>query len=67
MRVIGFFLLVSGWAIVLAAIALLRAAPQTGFVVAGICIQLAGLTVAVRSHLIPHLDPHADPRDGGRR
>ena len=65
MRVIGFFLLVSGWIIVLAAIALLQAAPQTAFALAGACVQLLGLTLAVRAHLIPHGDSHAGPRAGG--
>ncbi len=56
MRLLGFFLLVAGWIIVLAAIALLQATPQTGFALAGFCVQLLGLTLAVRSHLIPHGD-----------
>ena len=54
MRLLGFFLQVAGWIIVLAAIALLRAAPQTAFALAGFCVELAGVTLAVRSHLIPH-------------
>ena len=65
MRVVGFFLLVSGWIIVAAAIALLQATPQTAFALAGGCVQLLGLTLAVRSHLIPHGDPHAGPPGGG--
>jgi hypothetical protein len=56
MRLVGFFLLVAGWSIVLAAIALLQAAPQAGFALAGVGVQLIGLTLAVRSHLIPHGD-----------
>ena len=54
MRLLGFFLQVAGWIIVLAAIALLQAAPQTAFALAGFCVQLLGVTLAVRSHLIPH-------------
>ena len=54
MRLLGFFLQVAGWIIVLAAIALLRAAPQTAFALAGFCVELVGVTLAVRSHLIPH-------------
>ena len=54
MRLLGFFLQVAGWIIVLAAIALLQAAPQTAFALAGFCVELAGVTLAVRSHLIPH-------------
>jgi hypothetical protein len=54
MRLLGFFLQVAGWIIVLAAIALLQAAPQTAFALAGFCVELLGVTLAVRSHLIPH-------------
>jgi hypothetical protein len=54
MRLLGFFLQVAGWIIVLAAIALLKAAPQTAFALAGFCVELAGVMLAVRSHLIPH-------------
>jgi hypothetical protein len=56
MRLVGFFLLVAGWSIVVAAIALLQAAPRAGFALAGVGVQLTGLTLAVRSHLIPHGD-----------
>jgi hypothetical protein len=56
MRLVGFFLLVGGWIIVLAAITLLQATPQTGFALAGFCVELLGLTLAVRSHLIPRGD-----------
>ena len=54
MRLLGFFLQVAGWIIVMAAIALLKAAPQTAFALAGFSVELAGVTLAVRSHLIPH-------------
>ena len=54
MRLVGFFLQVAGWIIVLAAIALLQAAPQTAFALAGFCVQLLGVALAVRSHLITH-------------
>jgi len=54
MRLLGFFLQIAGWIIVLAAIALLQAAPQTAFALAGFCVQLLGVTLVVRSHLIPH-------------
>jgi hypothetical protein len=54
MRLLGFFLQIAGWIIVLAAIALLQAAPQTAFALAGFCVELLGVTLAVRSHLIPH-------------
>jgi hypothetical protein len=54
MRLLGFFLQVAGWVIVLAAIALLQAAPQAAFSLAGFCVELVGVTLVVRSHLIPH-------------
>ena len=56
MRLLGFFLLIAGWIIVLTAIAVLQATPQAVFALAGFCIQLLGLTLAIRSHLIPHGD-----------
>lgn len=54
MRLLGFFLQIAGWIIVLAAIALLQAGAQTAFALAGFCVELTGVTLAVRSHLIPH-------------
>jgi hypothetical protein len=54
MRLLGFFLQIAGWIIVLAAIALLQATPQTAFALAGFCVELLGVTLAVRSHVIPH-------------
>lgn len=54
MRLLGFFLQIAGWIIVLAAIALLQAAAQEAFALAGLGIELAGVTLVVRSHLIPH-------------
>jgi hypothetical protein len=56
MRVLGFFLQFAGWIIVLAAIALLESTPQTAFALAGFCVQLLGLALAVRFHRIPHGD-----------
>jgi len=54
MRLPGFFLLFAGWIIVLAAVALLRSTPQGLFVVAGFGVQVLGLSLVVRSHLLPH-------------
>jgi hypothetical protein len=56
MKLAGFFWLITGWVIVLAAVALLRAAAQGGFVLAGCAVQIVGLTQVVRAHLIPHGD-----------
>jgi hypothetical protein len=54
MRLLGFFLQIAGWIIVLAAIVLLQAAAQASFALAGFGVELLGVTLAVRSHLIPH-------------
>jgi hypothetical protein len=54
MRLPGFFLLFAGWIIVLAAVALLRSTSQGLFVVAGFGVQVLGLSLVVRSHLLPH-------------
>ena len=54
MRLPGFLLLLAGWVIVLAAVALLRSTPQGIFAVAGLGVELVGLSFVVRSHMIPH-------------
>jgi hypothetical protein len=52
MKLAGFLLLVAGWAIVLAAVAVLRPVPlQTAFVLAGIGTEVVGLVLAIRSHV----------------
>jgi len=57
MKLSGFLLMASGWIIVLAAIALLPSTPaQPAFVFAGLGVELLGLTLVVRSHLIQRGD-----------
>ena len=56
MKLAGFFWLVTGWIIVVAAVALLHAAAQAGFLLAGVAVEVLGLTQVVRSHLIPRGD-----------
>lgn len=52
MRLAGFLLLVAGWGIVVAAVAILPSAPaRAGFVLAGVAVELLGLALAIRSHL----------------
>jgi hypothetical protein len=52
MKAAGCLLLLSGWGIVLAALALLKSAlPQTGFVLAGMAVEGLGLVLLVRSHV----------------
>jgi len=53
MKLAGFLLLVAGWAIVVAAVALLSSpGARLGFVLAGLVTELFGLGIAVRSHLV---------------
>ncbi len=57
MKVAGFLLLLSGWALVLAAVALLSAAgPRGVFLLAGIGVEVLGLVLVARSHLTPKED-----------
>jgi hypothetical protein len=51
MRLVGFLLLLAGWGIVLSAVALLASAlPRTGFALAGVAVEVLGLTLVVRFH-----------------
>ena len=57
MKLAGILLLVAGWAIVVAAVALLPGAgARAGFVLAGVAVELFGLALAVRSHLVLEAD-----------
>jgi hypothetical protein len=57
MKFVGFLLLLTGWFLVLSAIALLGSATsRAGFVVAGIVVEALGLTLVIRSHLIVRED-----------
>lgn len=54
MKLIGFLLLLGGWVIVLAAVALLPAGPsQISFVLVALGVEILGLTLVFRAHLIP--------------
>ena len=54
MKPIGFLLMLGGWIIVLAAIALLPAgASQASFVLVALGVEILGLTLVFRAHLIP--------------
>lgn len=53
MKIAGFLLLLSGWTLVLSALVLLAAAaPRAAFVLAGVGVELLGLALVGRSHLI---------------
>lgn len=57
MKALGFFLLVSGWIIALAALVLLASpGPRTGFVLAGFAVEVLGLVLVFRRHLAPQGD-----------
>jgi len=54
MKVAGLLLLLAGWILVLAAIALLAAAgPRGAFLLAGVGVEVLGLVLLARSHLTP--------------
>ena len=53
MGLAGFFLLFTGWLLVLAAIALLRGTALAAFTLAGFAVQVLGLVQVVRAHIIP--------------
>ena len=51
MKILGFLLLLSGWAIVLGAVALLApGGPRIAFLLSGIGVEAIGLAVFIRSH-----------------
>ena len=52
-KLTGVFLLLSGWIIVLGAVALLApGAAQGGFALAGAAVEAAGLALLFRSHIV---------------
>jgi hypothetical protein len=57
MKLAGLFLLVAGWAIVVGAVALLPSAGgRVGFVLSGIAVELLGLALTVRAHLVLQME-----------
>ena len=54
MKLTGFLLLLGGWIIVLAAVALLPSgSSQVSFVLVALGVEALGLTMVFRAHLIP--------------
>jgi hypothetical protein len=51
MKLGGFLLLLSGWGIVVAAMALLHGAAVSGFILAGLGVEILGLALILRAHL----------------
>jgi hypothetical protein len=57
MKLAGFFLLLAGGGLVLAAVALLASSlPRTGFVLAGVAVEALGMVLVARAHLPEHGD-----------
>jgi hypothetical protein len=53
MKLAGLLLLGAGWAIVVGAVMLLPSAGgRVGFVLAGLAVELFGLALAIRAHLV---------------
>ncbi|HXQ26618.1 MAG TPA: hypothetical protein VN822_09450 [Candidatus Acidoferrales bacterium] len=51
MKILGFLLLLAGWAIVIAAVALLvMEVPRAAFVLAGVGVEIVGLVLVIRAH-----------------
>jgi hypothetical protein len=54
MKLLGFLLLLSGWGLTLAAVALLGATtPRAAFVLAGVGVEIVGLVLVIRAHSVP--------------
>jgi hypothetical protein len=51
MKLGGFLLLLSGWGIVVAALALLHGTATSGFILAGVAVEILGLVLVARAHL----------------
>ena len=51
MKILGFLLLLSGWVIVVGAVALLGpGVPRIVFIISGVGVEVIGLIVFIRSH-----------------
>ena len=54
MKVAGFLLLLAGWGLVLSALVLLGSGvARSAFALTGVGVEALGLTLAIRSHLVP--------------
>jgi uncharacterized membrane protein len=52
MKLGGFLFLLSGWAIVIAAVLLLANAARAVFILAGLAVEIVGLAFVLRSHSV---------------
>jgi len=51
MKLGGFLLLLSGWGIVLAALAMLHGTTTSVFILAGVAVEILGFVLVARAHL----------------
>jgi hypothetical protein len=52
-KIFGFLLLLAGWGLVWSALALLTASvPRAAFVLAGLGVEIVGLALVMRAHLV---------------
>jgi hypothetical protein len=52
-KLLGFLLLLAGWGLVVAALALLsREAPRNVFILAGAGVEVTGLVLVIRAHAV---------------
>jgi hypothetical protein len=51
MKLLGFLLLVSGWAIVFAALMMLHGNTVSVFVLLGLAVEILGFVLAARAHI----------------
>jgi Flp pilus assembly protein TadB len=66
MKLAGFLLLLSGWGLVLSAVVLLASPPpRAAFVLAGVAVELLGLVLVVRTHLLPRGERERGERERG--
>jgi len=57
MKLAGFLLLLAGWGLVLSAVVLLAASPsRAAFALAGVAVEILGLVLVVRTHLLPRAE-----------
>lgn len=57
MKLLGLVLLLSGWAIVIAALAMLHGGVVRAFILAGILVEVLGFALFARAH-IPAIEEH---------
>jgi len=57
MKLAGFLLLIAGWAVVLAALAMFPSGtPQAAFILSGAGVEILALGLVIRCHLTPKQD-----------